>query len=67
MHYKHTTANGKYWVSTNKTFDHGWETMVFAFKDGKVDYIELDVDHYTNEMDAAIGHAVMVQKWEAKN
>jgi hypothetical protein len=67
MHYKHTTANGKYWISTNNTFDRGWETMVFAIKDGKVNYADLDCDRYISEMDAAIGHTAMIQKWEAEN
>jgi len=67
MHYKHTTSDGKYWISTNNTFDHGWETMVFAIKDGKVDYTDLDRDLYINENDAVIGHTAMIQKWEAAN
>lgn len=64
---KHTTANGKYFISTNLTWDHGWETMVFSCRpDGSIDYSELDVDHYNDQSEAYAGHDVMVAKWENK-
>jgi hypothetical protein len=28
---KHITKNGKYFISTNDTWDKGWETMVFKY------------------------------------
>lgn len=66
---KHTTANGKYYISTNLTWDQGWETMVFARNSdtGDIDYSELDVSHYNDEIEAYEGHQQMINKWEAKN
>lgn len=66
---KHTTANGKYFISTNLTWDHGWETMVFSRNpdNGDIDYCELDVDRYNDENEAYQGHDIMIQKWEAKS
>ena len=65
---KHTTANGKYFISTNDTFDHGWETMVFSRnpQNGDIDYGELDVDHYDSQEEAYDGHDRMIAKWENK-
>jgi len=66
---KHVTANGKYFVSTNLTWDHGWETMVFK-RDPAVgevsDWTELDVDRYNDQNEAYTGHEAMIQKWEQK-
>ena len=66
---KHVTSNGKYFISTNDTWDRGWETMVFKrdpVEGGVSDYTELDVDHYNDETEAYAGHEVMIQKWEQK-
>lgn len=65
---KHTTANGKYFISTNNTWDHGWETMVFSRNPttGDIDYSELDVDRYNDETEAYSGHAEMIKKWEVR-
>jgi hypothetical protein len=43
--------------------------MVFGRnpESGDVDYSELDVDHYNDEVDAYSGHETMIQKWEAEN
>lgn len=65
---KYTTANGKYFISTNDTWDQGWETMVFAVdSNGDIDYTELDVDHYNDQKEAYAGHEQMIKKWEAKS
>ena len=65
---KHTTKNGKYFISTNNTFDHGWETMVFMRNplNGKIDFTELDSGRYDNQEQAYKGHEQMINKWEAK-
>ena len=65
---KHVTKNGKYFVSTNITWDHGWETMVFKYDTNKgcvSDYTELDVDRYNDQAEAYAGHEYMIEKWEA--
>lgn len=66
---KHTTTNGKYFISTNLTWDRGWETMVFGRNPstGDVDYSELDSDTYNDEHEAYTGHEQMIKKWEAKS
>ena len=65
---KHYTKNGKYFISTNNTWDKGWETMVFSRnpQTGDVDYTELDFDRYNDENEAYAGHTIMVDKWENK-
>jgi len=65
---KHTTRSGKYFISTNDTFDHGWETMVFSRNpsNGDIDYSELDVENYNNMQDAYAGHDRMIAKWESR-
>lgn len=66
---KHTTENGKYFISTNLTWDRGWETMVFR-RDPlteDIDWSEVDSDLYNDEKEAYVGHDVMVSKWEAKD
>ena len=65
---KHYTKDGKYFISTNLTWDHGWETMVFSLDPGtrNVDYSEVDVNHYNDETEAFQGHINMIEKWEAK-
>lgn len=65
---KHATANGKYFISTNNTFDRGWETMVFSRnpQSGDIDYSELDVAHYNSQYEAYSGHDRMIAKWESK-
>ena len=67
-HMKNTTPNGKFWVSTNDTVDHGLETMVFSMGgDGAVDnWGELDVACYHTAEEAIGGHAIMLAKWSAK-
>ena len=64
---KHYTKNGKYFISTNLTWDQGWETMVFSRNpdNGDIDFSELDVDNYNDEKEAYKGHELMIQKWEA--
>ena len=66
---KHITSNGRYFISTNDTFDSGWETMVFARnpKTDVIDYTDLDCMRYTNQQEAYAGHDQMIRKWEAKN
>jgi len=66
---KHITKNGKYFISTNLTWDKGWETMVFSRdpNNGDIDYSELDVDHYNDQSEAYSGHQLIVEKWEAKD
>ena len=52
-----------YFVSTNDTPDHGFETMVFPFDlyEGKVtNWGELYADHYETIEEAAKGHALVV-------
>ena len=66
---KHTTKNGRYFISTNLTWDHGWETMVFK-RDPiteDIDWSEIDSDLYNDEKEAYVGHDVMISKWEAKD
>jgi len=66
---KHITKNGKYFISTNDTWDRGWETMVFEYDSKNEcvrDWTELDVNHYNDVHEAYAGHEVMVQKWEVK-
>lgn len=65
---KHTTANGKYFISTNLTWDQGWETMVFNRdpESGDIDFSEVDVDRYNDQNEAYVGHEIMIRKWEAK-
>ena len=65
---KHTTTSGKYFISTNNTFDHGWETMVFSRnpQSGDIDYAEIDVTWYESEEDAYDGHDRIISKWESK-
>ncbi len=65
---KHITANGRYFISTNDTWDHGWETMVFS-RDPvteEIDFSELDVDRYNDMEEAYDGHDAMILKWENK-
>ncbi len=66
---RHFTKNGKYFISTNDTWDRGWETMVFGRnpQTGDIDYTELDVENYNDQSEAYAGHQMMVNKWEAKN
>lgn len=66
---KHTTASGKYFISTNLTWDQGWETMVFNrnTQTGDIDFAEVDVDRYNDETEAYKGHENMIRKWEDKN
>lgn len=49
-----------YFVSTNDTFDHGFETMIFRCNaDGKVtDWGELFADRYDTIDEATTGHKV---------
>lgn len=66
---KHITENGKYFISTNLTWDRGWETMVFK-RDPlteDIDWSEVDSDLYNDEKEAHVGHDVMINKWEAKD
>ena len=52
------SRDGKtYFVSTANTFDHGWETMVFARNaNGEVDWTDLYSDRYNTREEAEIGH-----------
>ena len=61
-----TRTMGYVWIDTCFTFDHGWETMVFASdKNGKVlDWMDLDCDIYATESQASEGHDEMVEKWK---
>lgn len=59
--------DGKYyWIDTNDTPDHGWETMVFAAKaNGDVtDWGEKDADWYDDFEEAEAGHKAIVEKWK---
>jgi hypothetical protein len=58
-------ASGHVFVSTNNTFDNGWETMVFECDDkGKpTNWTELDCDRYSDESEARNGHKLIVAKW----
>ncbi len=66
---KHYTADGNYFISTNLTWDNGWETMVFKRdpKTGDIDFTDLDVERYMSQDDAYRGHEKMISKWEAKS
>jgi len=60
-------ADHRYWVDTAYTVDYGWETMVFARdRNGKVNYTDLDVRHYSEPEDAMEGHEEMCRKWSLK-
>jgi len=65
---KHYTKNGRYFISTNLTWDQGWESMVFNrnSETGDIDFAEVDVDRYNDETEAYEGHEEMIRKWEAK-
>ena len=66
---KHITQNGKYFISTNDTWDRGWETMVFRRdpSNDNIDWTGLDSDHYNDIKEAYSGHESMIAKWEAKD
>lgn len=56
-----------YYVSTNDTFDHGFETMIFAFDlySGKVtDWGELYAERYDTELAAAVGHTRAINNFQ---
>lgn len=59
------TPNGKFFISTNDTLDHGLETMVFPMgEDGHVsDWAEVDTANYPTPEQAIHGHARMLAKW----
>ena len=66
MGWQNRTDNNKFFVSTQDTFDHGWETMVFPIIDGQVDYGELYADRYPNEIQADEGHRKVLAEWSSK-
>ena len=54
----------KYFVSTANTFDHGWETMVFARNEnGEVDWADLYSDRYNTQEEAEIGHKSIISNF----
>ena len=65
---KHITANGKYFISTNRVWDSGWETMVFARnpETGEIDFTGVYRDHYNDEAEAYLGHDETIYFWETK-
>ena len=63
------SASGNYYyVDSNNTSDHGYETMVFACnKYGHVtSWRDLDCELYDTFEDMEAGHKAMVKKWKAK-
>ena len=63
------SASGNfYYVDSNNTFDHGYETMVFACNnEGEVtDWKDLDCKRYHSLEEMQAGHKAMVEKWKAK-
>lgn len=66
---KHITENGKWFVSTNNTWDQGWETMVFVRNatSGEIEFgTPVDTEHYNDETEAYSGHGEMIKKWEVR-
>lgn len=62
-------ASGKtYYVDSNNTLDHGYETMVFECdKDGNVtSWRDLDCELYDSLEEMQAGHKAMVEKWKEK-
>lgn len=58
--------NGQhYWVSTNLTWDAGWETMIFPCNAaGEVsDWMERFSDHYDSMAEAHTAHDTVVSTW----
>jgi hypothetical protein len=66
MGWQNRTDNNKFFVSTQDTFDRGWETMVFPIIDGQVDYGELYTDRYSNDIQADEGHRKVLAEWSSK-
>lgn len=63
------TRTGRYvMIDTCYTWDHGWETMVFACNErGEViDWRSLDMENYETQTGAAMGHYGMVKKWRER-
>lgn len=63
------SASGNfYYVDSNNTWDHGYETMVFACdSEGNVtSWAELDVMLYDSLEEMQAGHKAMVEKWKAR-
>jgi hypothetical protein len=61
------SKTGYVYISTNKTYDAGLETMVFLCNaDGNVvNWVDdLGCDRYDNETAAEIGHQNMINKWQ---
>jgi len=61
------SSTGYVYVSTNNTYDHGLETMVFACtSDGNVvDWVyDLGCSRYSNQTECEIGHQEMINKWQ---
>lgn len=65
-----TLPNGKYvstvWLGLNHNYGNGapliFETMVFP---SQGNFSDLDMERYSTEMAAQIGHTAMVEKWSA--
>lgn len=69
MDIKNVTDNGLIIVSTVDTFDRGLETMVFQ-RDPvteKINYLELDSDHYSSHDEAREGHQRIFNQWNVKS
>ena len=62
--YNFVVVNGKeYYVSTNLTFDRGWETMVFHSENQKVtDWMEVFALYHESEEEAYKTHEEVVEK-----
>ena len=56
-----------YYVDSNNTLDHGYETMVFACdNEGNVtSWTDLDAEWYDSLEEMQAGHKAMVEKWKA--
>ena len=62
--YNFVVVNGKeYYVSTNLTFDRGWETMVFHSENQKVtNWMEVFALYHDSKEEAYKTHAEVVEK-----
>ena len=63
MHYKDdiTYKGKKYYVSTNCTFDRGWETMIFRReRNDEVNWSELYAELHGSEEDARQRHLEII-------
>jgi len=61
------TTIGDYEVSTVKTFDHGWETMVFNNRNGDTDTHPKFYRRHVNSAEAFDWHTMVVERMRNTN